>query len=252
MLCKLLAATGVAGRPASLFHEGSVDAWLAYFSLDPIAGETEAHTLKRVFRSAIDQGTDGTGIFGLRLQRHSFDFFMEKLAVLFPGRQSDCERLTAAFGQTLFIHLTRTDKIGQAVSYVRAQQSGLWHRAPDGTELERLSEPRGLAYDREVIGASFDAFTAYDRDWRDWFARFGMAPLEITYESLSADPQAALHRVLDSLGVDTRAAEGVVPGTAKLADAVSRDWAARFARDLAIRDDTSAAPAAVKDGLPPR
>ena len=85
------------------------------------------------------------------MQRHSFDFFTEKLLSFYPEHSNDVERFQAAFGRTLFVHLTRRDKVAQAVSYVKAQQTGLWHAAPDGTELERLSRPQEPAYDASEI-----------------------------------------------------------------------------------------------------
>ena len=135
LLCKLLAATGVAGNPDSYFHRPSISDWLADLGLTRKRSVPERELLEAIFRAAIAKGTLGTGIFGLRLQRHSFDFFTEKLAVLYPEHSNDVERFQAAFGRTLFVHLTRRDKVAQAVSYVKAQQTGLWHAAPDGTEL---------------------------------------------------------------------------------------------------------------------
>ena len=231
LLCKLLEATGIAGRPGSHFHDPSIEDWLGYYDLKPDATRSERETLDKVFRAAITYGRGNTGLFGLRLQRHSAGFFLQKLAILHPGHSSDVERLGAAFGRTLFIYLTRTDKVDQAVSYVRASQGGLWHKAPDGTELERLSPHRDPVYDSAEIRAQFEEFVAYDQAWQQWFAAEGIEPLQLTYDSLSSDPLGTLREVLERLGLDPSAAEGVEPGTAKLADAVSRDWVERFRRD---------------------
>ena len=230
--CNLLAATGIAGKPESHFHDPSIADWLGYYDLTPDAALSEREVLAQIFRAAIAEGSGDTGLFGLRLQRHSFDFFTEKLAVLHAGLSSDVERFQAAFGPTLFIHLTRRDKVEQSVSYVKAQQSGLWHAAPDGTEIERLSPPQEPRYDAGEIRAKFDEVTAFDRDWEAWFESEKIDPLRITYEALSKDPLAALRQVLDRLGLDPAAASGVTPGVAKLADKTSREWAARFRAEL--------------------
>ena len=171
----------------------------------------------------------------------SFDFFTQKLAVLHSGLSSDAERFQAAFGRTLFLHLTRRDKVEQSVSYVKARQTGLWHAAPDGTELERLSPPQEPAYDAGEIRARFEEVTAYDRDWERWFATEKIDPLRVTYESLSTDPTGTLRRILDRLGLDREAAADVQPGVAKLADGTSRDWVARFAPSSTSPDFTCAA-----------
>ena len=161
LLCKLLAATGVAGNPDSYFHRPSISGWLEDLGLarDPSASDREL--LEAIFRTAIAKGTLDTGIFGLRLQRHSFDFFIKQLLVLYPGRSNCVECFQAAFGQTLFVHLTRRDKVAQAVSYVKARQTGLWHAAPDGTELERLSPPQKPAYDASEIRTCVEEMTAH-------------------------------------------------------------------------------------------
>jgi LPS sulfotransferase NodH len=188
LLCKLLAATGVAGNPDSYFHRPSISGWPEDLGLarDPSAPDCEL--VEAIFRTAIAKGTLDTGIFGLRLQRHSFDFFTKQLLVLYPGRSTCVERFQAAFGRTLFVHLTRRDKVAQAVSYVKARQTGLWHAAPDGTELERLSPPQEPAYDANEIRTSLEEMTAHDDGWERWFAASGINPLRITYEGLSASP----------------------------------------------------------------
>ena len=235
LLCRLLAATGIAGRPNSLFHEPSLDDWLERFELSADTDRDERDVLAEIFAAALDEVRGGTDIFGVRLQRHSFAFFRDKLAILHPSRPSDHARLEAAFGRTLFVHLTRLDKAAQAVSYVKAQQSGLWHRASDGTELERLSPPRDPVYDAELLRVTHDTMATADRDWENWFADQGIAPLRLTYEALSADPPATLRLVLDALGLDSSPANTAVPDVARLADATSRDWVARLRADLEAR-----------------
>ena len=234
LLCDLLAATGVSGNPGSHFHEPSISDWLGYYDLAPDPSLPERDVLALIFEAAVSKGSHETGMFGLRLQRHSFDFFTRKLAILHPELSSDAARFQAAFGRTLFIHLTRRDKVEQSVSYVKAHQTGLWHAAPDGTELERLSPPQDPAYDASEIRARFEEATTYDRDWEHWFVTEKIAPLRITYESLASDPMGTLRRILDDLGLDREAAAGVKPGVAKLADETSRDWVARFRSELDV------------------
>ena len=62
-------------------------------------------------------------------------------------RLTDTERFQRLFGSTLFVYLARPDKLAQAVSYLKAEQTGLWHLAPNGTELERIAPHREPAYD---------------------------------------------------------------------------------------------------------
>ncbi|MEM9632719.1 MAG: Stf0 family sulfotransferase [Pseudomonadota bacterium] len=232
LLCKLLAATGRAGNPNSHFHEPSLDKWLKSYELSAEEFSSDLERLQAIFHAARERGTNGTGVFGLRIQRRSFDFFSRQLGVLHPGLPTDRDRFEAVFGKTLFIHLTRKDKIAQAVSFEIASQSGLWHRAADGSELERLSEPQEPVYDAERIASHFRQMNAYEEEWLRWFSAERIDPLRMTYDELSLDPEAALIRVFDALGIENEAARGIAPPVAKLSDETNREWIDRFALEL--------------------
>lgn len=227
LLCSLLAATGLSGNPESYFHRPSLSAWLRHFELSPSPDLSEEEILQMIFKAALKAGRRG-GIFGCRLQRHSFDFFVNKLSVLYPSLTKLSECLEATFGRVLYIHLTRCDKVEQAVSYVKAEQTGLWHKAPDGTELERLTPPKEPVYNENQIRTSYEEMVQADHDWKRWFEAEQITPLRITYTALASHPKETLTKILNVLGVDSKAIRGVEPGVAKLADAISADWVSRF------------------------
>ncbi len=228
LLCGLLAATGIAGLPDSHFHRPSVPTWLDTHNLSDQQFSDELEALNAVFDAAIRCGTGDTGMFGLRMQWHSFEFFRKKLNCLHPALPSDADRMQAVFGATLFIHLTRPQKLEQAISRVIAEQTGLWHRAADGTEMERLSAPQEPVYDAAAISHHLAELTAFDEGWDGWFKDMAVEPLRISYDELSRDPQATLAGILEALGLDVTVADGLATPTAKLADDVSQAWAARF------------------------
>ncbi len=228
LLCKLLASTGIAGNPASYFHRPSISNWLQYFDLTPESSTPERSILDTIFKVAIAKGSLDTGIFGLRMQRHSFDFFTEKLATLHRELPTDLLRFHEVFGRTAFLHLTRLDKVEQAISYVKAEQTGLWHMATDGAELERLSSPQAPIYDPDRISVCVDEMKAYDHEWESWFAKENIDRLRITYESLAEQPIKSLIEILEHLGLDRDSASDVIPGVAKMADKTNRDWVLRF------------------------
>ncbi|WP_299619372.1 Stf0 family sulfotransferase [uncultured Tateyamaria sp.] len=227
MLCRLLTATGVAGKPESLFHRPSLSDWCAGLNLVPDT------PLAQIIAAARQTGRAGTGMFGLRLQRHSAPFFFDQLATLYPDHDSDHARLTAAFGNLRFLHLTRADKVAQAVSLLRAEQSGLWHKAPDGSEIERTAPPQEPHYDAPAIAEHVASFKAYDDDWRNWFKSQNITPHRITYDALSDDPLRALTGILNHLDLDPKQAENITPRTAKLAGATSAAWIRQFKADQA-------------------
>ena len=228
LLCRMLVATGVAGNPNSHFHKPSLADWLAAYGLERAAFKSDVDAVRAVVDAGLARGRGPGDVFGLRLQRGSVPFFLAQLDRLHPGLASDRARIEAAFGPTRFIHLTREDKLAQAVSRVVAEQTGLWHRNADGSEYERLAPPAEPVYDRVAIAGHLEELTRFDADWTDWFAREGLDPVRLSYESLSEDPQGALARVLEALALDPALAERVSAPTARLADATSAAWIRRF------------------------
>ena len=232
--CGLLAATGVAGKPESYFHVPSLARWMETHSLAWDDYGSDRQRLQAVFDTAIQKGTAGTGVFGLRLQRDSFDYFMSQLAELHPDPRTDVDRIEAAFGPTLFIYLTRANKLKQAISRVKAEKTGLWHKTADGQELERLSEPREPTYDPAAINRHISNLTALDDAWRNWFASTGITPHEVSYDDLSCNPGDTLAGILEALGLDKSLARTVDIPTERLSDEVSRSWTARYRREYMI------------------
>ena len=223
LLCKLLSGTSRAGLPESYFHDSSLAEWLSYYGLCGEQYASERDALVAVFSAAYDHGSSQTGIFGLRLQRHSFDFFMQKLEILHPSSTNDKSRLQDAFGDTLFIHLTRENKLDQAISYVKASQTGLWHIAPDGAELERLSEPKEPVYDERAIANQLSLSKMMDEEWEAWFCDASIEPLRVTYDQLTSNPKDVLARIFENLGVECEYRDDAKLPVAKLTNATNKN-----------------------------
>jgi LPS sulfotransferase NodH len=231
LLCDLLEATGVAGRPNSYFRRQNISDWAREWGI-PRGDFADAEGFERAYLAAARRiGTDATPTFGLRLMWGSAVEFFAQLGRLYPELPDDPARLQQAFGPTLYVHVSRQDKVAQAVSRLRAEQGGLWHRAADGSDRERSSASQPVAYDGAGLASFLAEAEAEDAAWNVWFDRYGIAPLRLTYEGLSADPQATVAQILAALGQDPAIAATVMPRTAKLADATSLEWAARFRRE---------------------
>ena len=235
LLCRLLADTGVAGQPESYFYTPSVADWAEEFGISPEVGP-ETVLFRSVLRAAMVRGHGGTDIFGLRQQRCGFGFLCDTLRQVSPEGLTDRQCLEHVFGRILFIHLSREDKLEQAVSLIKAEQSGLWHVAADGSELERTAPHQAPVYDATLIRTQIDSLTAQDAGWRNWFAQEEIAPLCLTYDALSAAPVETVRSVLTALGLDPAHADPVRPGVRKLSDAVSENWIARFRGEQRFQD----------------
>ncbi len=226
LLCRMLSETGVAGRPKSYFHRPSMLSWAT--AVDVAADREDLETFKRVLEAVLERGRGRSDVFGLRLMRESYGSLAGWLEALFPDHPSAAGRFEAAFGAPLYIYLRREDKVAQAVSRAMAEQTGLWHRAADGRELERTAPAAEPVYDADLIASHVAALSDLDEAWARWFHAEGIDPLRLSYEELAAAPGAQLRRILMRLGLDPAAADGVVPSVAKLADEVSAAWVRRF------------------------
>jgi LPS sulfotransferase NodH len=223
MMCDLMAASGVAGRPNSYFRRQSIADFASEWGIAPGPDFERRH-----FDAARRAGTDPSGMFALRLMWESLPELIALLARLEPGAGSDRESLARVFGTSLYIYLNRSDKIGQAVSRLRAEQSGLWHMAADGTDRERVKTETPVGYDAAQLALFLAEAEADERAWEAWFAEQDISPLRLTYDELSADPAASLGRVVAALGHDPASVAHIRPRTRRLADETSADWREKF------------------------
>ncbi len=228
LLCDLLTDTGVAGCPDSFFRLETLRWWADYLAV-PVAGWTGEHDFDQAFlRAVLREGSAAGEVFGMRLMWELVGFLSTRLDRLYPGLSSDSARLRTAFGPISYVYLSREDKLAQAISRIKAEQSGLWHIDADSSERERLKPAQAPVYDAHRLAQQV---AEYERDavaWESWFAQQQIEPRRITYEELSSQPRATLAAVLSAIGLDPLIAGTVKPRTAKLADRESEEWAARF------------------------
>ena len=197
LLCGLLASTKTAGDPHSFYRRQDKAEWAEEWKL-PHPDTMSAHDFDVAYlQAAIRAGKGGTSIFGLRLMRENLDELSAILDRIYPSLPSDKARFEKAFGRVLYIHLSRENKLAQAVSLIKAEQTGLWHIAPDGTEIERVAPAQDPQYDFERIQRELAELEAYDAAWNTWFAEQGIIPLRIGYERLSSDPAATLMSICE-------------------------------------------------------
>lgn len=228
LLCDLLTGTEVAGRPASYFRSESIPRWAHRLNVPIAERGLTAIPDRSYIHAVVKEGRGSTDIFGLRLMWDSVEDLSRHLGRLFPGLKDDRARFEAAFGPALFLYLSRTDKVSQAVSHVKAMQTGLWHVTSEGTERERTGPAREAVYDRDCIGKYVTELTAQEDAWTRWFADNRIAPVGLSYETLSRDPGSVLEIVLSALSLDPDIAATVEPKTAKMSDVESENWVSRY------------------------
>lgn len=228
LLCEMLAASGVAGRPHSFYRQQSITHWADRWGIDYADGVDTQDFDQRYLNAMLREGTAGTGIFGVRIMWVSVAEAAARLERVHGGTADIAERFEQVFGPTLYIHLTRNDKVAQAVSLLRAERSGLWHLSADGSVLEGADKPEAVTYDADRLAAIVAELESDDAAWERFFTERRITPVRLVYETMTIDPQNALASILAALGRDPAIASTVPVKTAKMGDATNREWVERF------------------------
>jgi LPS sulfotransferase NodH len=233
LLCRALAATGLAGRPEEYFltgpPEGFPPGWTFWeegiFAL-PHGKMTREEYLDLVFRL----GTTPNGVFGAKMMWNNVPWVLEKLHEM--PRFSGVDR-AAAFGRLFpnlhVIRLTRRDRVAQAVSWARAAQDGVWV-VSDSEPAAPTGEPH---YVHEFISGLEGLLVEGEVGWPDLCAELGVTPFDVMYEEL-VDPATyatTVRSVLEYLGVDARTVTIPPLATHRQADALNEEWVRRYEAD---------------------
>jgi LPS sulfotransferase NodH len=128
--------------------------------------------------------------------------------------------------------------VAQAVSLVKAEQTGLWHMAPDGTEIERRPGGDEPHYDFEEIHREVTALEGDDVAWSRWFEHQRINPLRVQFEKLADDPGRTLVDICGALRVAAPAVASVKPGVAKLSDELNLDWMGQYRSEIGTASRT--------------
>jgi trehalose 2-sulfotransferase len=218
LLCALLAASGVAGRPDSWYRAEDRLVYAADWGVPLLPnGQPDPATY---LAAATQAGRSANGVTALRLQAAALPDFLTDLRTL-HGPIDDLPLITRTLGPCRFVHLNRTDRLAQAISRLKAEVSQVWHL--DGTESPPLATAR---YDAARITEYLDEAASAAAMWANWFAAQSITPLRLTYEPFSAAPAATVTRLLADLGL-TATAPLNVPNR-RMANATSTAWAARY------------------------
>lgn len=221
LLCRLLAATGVAGKPESYFRLPDEPSYAKSWGIT--LGSDGPLDYREYVRAAIAAGRTPNGVFAARVMWGTMDEMIAKLrAAHCHPMGSDLEALQRELGQTRFVHLRRSDVLAQAVSWAKAEQTGYWQ---DEDSVVPGRRPR---FDFDGIDGYVRTINEHNMAWRRWFATSAISPLVVLYEDLVANLEPAVAEIMGFLGLELPEGHVVQPSTRKQADEVNEDWARRY------------------------
>jgi len=214
-LCSMLWQTGVLGAPTEYWNlkrrsGPSQKKSVGLQMMERLDVSSPADYLKKLLACR----TSKNGVFGAKA--HFFDF--EQAFRQFPEMLDTLSPIT-------YIHIQRQDKVAQAVSMVKALQTGAW---------VSLAKPQteNLHYDKDLISKCLGFVERQNRDWARWFETHQIDPFVVTYENLIADTTGVVRSVVEFMGVrNDERREVPLPDFEKQGDETNEEWVARFRRE---------------------
>ena len=225
LLCDMLGATGVAGRPNEYFSDSYQRHWSKRWG----SGDYDSY-LRRV----IQVGTTENGIMGVKSHPWQFNHFARQAAgrapVTYVERPAILERW---FPNLHYVWLRRKDRLRQAVSYAKSLQTNIWWDADSEPVPNASPKPEALEFDFGLITQSVARLVEEEDMWRRYFDSNGIEPLVIFYEDLVVDPDSSVRSVLELLNVQLPAdMPPQRPSFRRQADATTASWLTRYRAEL--------------------
>jgi trehalose 2-sulfotransferase len=173
-----------------------------------VVSRSNQRSVRSAFRRVARANTTTDGVFGLKvmwgdlsavLHRHGLDLDVLDLPIT-------------------WIRISRIDRVGQAVSWARAEQTGRWTHSAVEREAPR--------YDGQRIAQLYATIAEEERCWDGYFQTHHENPHMITYEELDAKYESVVRGVLDHIG----STDTPVPARQleRQADGLNVEWVQRF------------------------
>jgi len=174
-------------------------------------------------QSVLEHGTSDSGVFGVKLMwGYLGDTLFELRRLSREYDAADLAVLSSVFPRPRFVWLRREDVVMQAVSWVKAVQTGQWMSGQPVTGEAK--------FDFEEIDGLYHLARVQDGSWRRWFEAQRIEPFEIVYEELCREPERVVAEALAFLGVDAEPRVEIPRDLLKQADGMNAEWAERYRR----------------------
>jgi LPS sulfotransferase NodH len=234
LLCWALADTDRLGRPGEYFIDGDPSQFSPgwkFWEEGPIAQERGVTTRAEFVELVYRLGTTDNGVFGIKLMWNNVPWVTRRLQSLPQfGGLATATLLPAVFPGLQVVQITRRDRVGQAISWAKAAQDGVWV-VTDGTPATPTGKP---VYDFGFINGLERLIVEGENGWRNLFRELELKPYEVVYEDL-ADPEgyeAAILGVAAHLGVELADVRMPQPRSHRQADHLNEEWRQRYLEDL--------------------
>lgn len=218
-----LGSTSIAGSPGGEFFQ-----YRAFKNRNPDKPFLEDLSTLRDYLSDLYQETKtDNGVFGFKIMWTGFNTLMNKINQMGINTRNRREVLERIFPNLKYIYIYRQDKLRQAISLVRANQSQVWYIQQGSRQKQDKSN---LKYDgHQITSDLLEHVILNDLRWQQFFEEYGISPLMICYEKFSDDYSGHIIKTLEYLNYSDK--ENVLigdPPYEKTRDKLTEQWVERY------------------------
>lgn len=231
LLAEALQTTGIGGRPDEYFHTNRYGQLQNKTGL--IAELYGKRTLEEFRDMVLEFGSSENGVFGIILHWDSLPHIIDNYHSL-PQYQNlnAAELFDDLFHNPKYIWIKRRDKVRQAISWVKAKQSDVWHSRKGSDSQPQLEE--SFEYDFFKLEVHYKRFIEAENGWSKFFKTHDIEPFVVVYEDLTQNFEQTALDLLDFLEIpypdDLVFQERTLR---KQANSLNEQWAAKYRRQMA-------------------
>lgn len=168
--------------------------------------------LPRLIDELVHRRTSTNGLFSIKIHWRTYSMMAQRFGFEFDMLPQPIQ----------WVHLERKDVVAQTVSFVKAQQTGVFGvRGPN-----RAAEIRLPTYDDAGLVRAYEKMIAGRDGWRSFFSNRTTRTVCVGYEELRDSYAATVRRVTAALGWPVVHVPD--PQLRRQADALNQQWVDRF------------------------
>ena len=251
LLCEALTNTGLAGYPKEYFEAlketGLPRSPRDYFKktsnpelLDLIGNYSRGDNALPVLSgfasysdylsSVLGKGTTPNGVFGAKLMWGYLEDFLLYLQEIPAYRDLPVPQLfSTIFPNLHYIHISRRDKVRQAISLWRAIQTWSWRQEQSSAQETPSHSTREQVFNFAAIDHLVQRILVHEEAWKQYFVENAIQPFSVVYEELTEMYEKTALQILQYLKIP------LPPSVAfeerqmrQQADTLSKQWYERY------------------------
>lgn len=222
-ICNTLASTGIIPKPDEWLHRDRMLERRQAYGLQ--GTEVDDYTL---VREIVRREATPHGFFSIKIM-------WPQLCELIGAEQNSTpdskkralHTIFELFPNPIFIHITRSNRLRQAISWARSIKTGVWHH------FAGLTEPLPAQFDFVYIRSLIETIEDEDRPWREIFDEADCPTRTIVYEDFCRDPVDYTRQIFSEFGVNLPEFREISDKTIVASDDLNMIWERSYLETLA-------------------